>query len=340
MAETTSRFNVVSQVSTWLQLLTVVVLVGEATLTYAMYQTPSNDARYILYPILMSLLLFSIIGGFFLEKILESRKKELSVPIGSKTVVTTQEQKEPIPEAQLSRLGDSTYRDSKLGFQFELPKSAGWQPIKSVFPHEILIQKGILPKEDVEEFLKLRAMAPLGKMLAAGSALWLTYGQPVRAKITKETTTAAFEEILARAEIDEAGRAELRSQALLQMPEAWDLQNEFSIVVTEKSLAENDIVKPTLPALLATIILEDIKINIDNIVADDRAIVFTSSNHYKNVNILGKKSDLDTYMLIRLTESKNRIYQLQIFFSPQAGQSMHVWDDLRRMADSFRMLEV
>lgn len=84
---TNSRKGIISEISDWLKLLALVVLVAEAAILAAMKLTPTDKAIYGWYPVFMLLFLVVIVVGLFFDRHQQSASSSSRMPLKNKTAL-------------------------------------------------------------------------------------------------------------------------------------------------------------------------------------------------------------------------------------------------------------
>jgi len=350
MADKDLRPGILSAISDWLKLLALIVLVAEGVILAAMRMTPAENAVAPLYPVFMLLFLLLIVAGVIFDRYLAFRKSEdeLSMQIGDKKLSVPGKQLNVV-SPPTGALPETLYVDSQRGFQLDLPKSAGWSRAEQLDFGGYLLRQGLLPShEAIPKFKDALSIHPMGKMLAEASVMCVYEGDPVEVEITDSTTTDALEAMLARAvqvaarrgeKITDEQLSEQRKEIVAKKTPVRKLpvQNSFAVMTMGKALAADSDIPPTL----ANVFVQNISQSggaVENLVADDRTILYGSTQTWHNVLINGKQGELTTYAINQLTQSDRFIYMISIAFSPQTRQSLEVWNELQKMMQSFRML--
>jgi len=346
------RASVIAAVSDWLKLLALVVLVTEGVIIIAMRMTPESNPLARWYPLFMLLFLVVVVVGVFVDRYLQTkltRPSELTLSLGDKKVTVETSQMTTAPEEIKKYEIQTMYVDSQNGFMFPRPKLPLGSGPQYLNAGESLVKVGLLPNLDTWNVIKeAAALHPLGKMLVETKQVLFAYGDVIECQLTDETSTKVVDNLLKevlniaekeREQLDDEFIRGLRKQ-LIQgslTPERFKIQNSFVVSILDKNLAKGAPVKPNL----GNVFLTQAKIigsNVDRIVANDDSIMWGFSETLTNILVNGQLRELTIYSLNRLVESKDHLFQLTISFSPQSEDSLGVWDELKDMFNSFRMI--
>lgn len=345
----TNREGILSQISSWMKLLGLIVLVAESVIIAAMSLTPVNHPIYEWYPVLMLIFLVLIVVGIFVDRYSQRKSvNQLTLALDDKKVtVDTSKMKLSTLEtqAQLS----NQYSDSEKGFGFELPSSPGWGKPQHLDVKELLLKLKILPDEESFEPLKQRlGLIPMGNMLLESNNILIQYGEGIPCELTDDTSNAVIDSLIEKGNelaveqgenmLSEEETREIRKNLLRanNPPENFITQNMFGIHVYDKSLASQSPVPPTLGNLFLHIARSQIPI-VDKLVSNDESILWGWQQTMTNVLVGGSLREVTTYTMNGLFENENYLLELNIVFSPQTDVSITVWNDLQNMFQSLRV---
>ena len=343
------RSGILSQISDWLKLLALLVLVAEVLVIAAMKMTPDGHPMHGWYPALMLLFLAIIVVGVLIDRYGERRSQsELTLALGDREIrVDTSRSLIPQARSQLVQMS-GMYSDSQKGFMLPQPKSKGWLEAQHLDVGAAIVKSGLIP--DIDKWNQIKATAevmPLGKMIVEGHLVRFEHGGAVDLEVTHETSTSIVENAVKKI-VELAGKegkqpspdeiAELRQTLLLQnFPSKLKFWNAFNVNILEKSLAAESPLPPTLANVFLAIIRFD-NTNIERLVANEDSIMWGSQDTVKNIVVNGAKRDITIYRVNRLVENERRVFALQATFSPQTDASIYVWDELQAIFNSFRII--
>ncbi len=176
----------------------------------------------------------------------------------------------------------------------------------------------------------------------------LTIGDPIEILFTDMTSTKVIDGIIEVmiSELEEQGeeideetittkRMEL-AQGPLQI-DRYTMRNSFIVNVFDKTLAKTSLLEPNLGNVFVNLI-RVLAGSIRTLDASKDSILWSTSLTTSNVLIRGQTQDITTYRLWLLTESKSKLFLVQIEYSPQTRLSPDVWQDLKEMLNSFHMI--
>lgn len=289
------RAGILGEISNWLKLLGLIVLVAEGVIIAAMSVSPKDHPLYNWYPVLMLLFLAVIVIAIFLDRHYKRRSDEtLTLSLGDRELtVNTSEMK--VPETTVDKAGKSNlYADSQKGFMFELPLSTGWSKPQHMDTGSMLIKFGLVPDEETFEQVRSGALVlPMGQMFIEGSNIFIEYGQPSSCEITDNTSNSVINTIIGRIlnliekqggeKPSEEEIIEIRKGILLQniQIEKFKLQNAFVIHVYDKELAAQSPISPTLGTLFVLLTRQQGG-TIDKLVANEDSILWGSQQTLTN----------------------------------------------------------
>lgn len=349
------RAGILSAVSNWLKLLALVVLVGEGVIITAMTLTPQSHPLKGWYPLFMLLLLLVIVVGIFVDRVGERRSKTAFLGFeleGKKISVNTSQTVLAKPETLPSDTA-SVYSDSQRGFMFALPASKNWSKPQHLDIGSFNVELGLSP--DIETWNKTKeagTVLPMGKMMVEANVVSVEHGEPLDCELTDKTSSRQIDTLLNRLvelakkeeespddeelnEMVEATRKQLiRGQTGI---ERLKLKNTFSVVIYDKALAQESPIVPSLGNFFLQL-MRIVPVVVDKLVANEESILWGATQTLTNVMINGSQCDVTTYSLERLLQSNDLMFLVTVRFYPQTEESISVWEELREMFDSFRVV--
>ncbi|MHA2066991.1 MAG: hypothetical protein ACXABY_21705 [Candidatus Thorarchaeota archaeon] len=347
--------GILAAISTWLQLLGLVVLAAEAVILAAIAVTPESNPLAPWYPVFMLLFLLVLIFGVFFDRFTERRshllvstegisselREPISVEMSSKSITKREVEKKLDPKTAIIRQED--------GFTFKLPKRLDWSEPRSLTRRELMQQKGLeMSPDHWEELNKSIARHPLGKMILEAKNLLITCGPSIEIQFSEKSSSevidARIEALIAQLEedgkeVDEEFIAESR-KFLLEGSYKIDhvrIQNSFIVTVFDKVKAKDLVMKPNLGTVFLTLVSGVID-KIDSLRADEDVVSWKTSPAVTNVLIDNQLRNLEVLMVFRLTESDDKLFLVAMEYSHQTKVHPDAWQDLLDMFDSFRMI--
>lgn len=344
MPTTEKRTSIIASISDWLKLLALVILIAEAVILLAMWQTPSEKPIFIIYPIVMILLLVVVIAAVLYDRKSERESKELTLHVNDKKLsVNTSEQFE------LSQNEDkANFRDSLLGYSFYLPKKDGWSKPQEITYFDYL-KKIMLGNEIDEEKVKANYCLnnPFGTLQYNSKIVEIQYGKDLQIELDDQTTTDSVESYIKKfvnaklAEgqmIPEDQIIELRQQ-LNQTDKISKLgfAVKMDVMVMQKSDYQEPQDKLNLSNLF-TFLASNSREPLDSLRANEDSILWTASTKLNNVLIDGKRySSMHIYRMYQLLENQKYIFLCIAQWSPQSDSALTTWDMLKKMFESLKI---
>jgi len=244
------------------------------------------------------------------------------------------------------------YIDSAHGFLFSRPKSDAWgQPESISGMSKIVPARMEVSPEILHEILRQMSQLPFGKMLIEQSLIRLRTGHVLKVEFTGESTTDPVEAVIeqlrpalieqnpgASSENIEAELVKTRISLVRGDGDVRSMQfsNEFCVTWLDKSLLPVNFT-PTLARIFLQIAMPFVAMAVD-LRRHEKSITLTMRSDLRKVLVNGQKTDLSIERWLLLTERKDYFYMVEIAFSPQTQDSLAVWEDLRAMIDSFRLI--
>lgn len=356
MNEKNSRLNILAAVSDWLKLLALTVLVAESVILIAMQITPQSNPIAPWYPLFMLIFLIVVVVGVFVDRrSLRKAPEELTLG-GGEHKISVDTSKLTIPSKELAQARkvdlDAMFIDSQRGFMFNRPKLPLWSDPQYLGFGGMAARFGLGSKEEWEKMKKFLSVNPLLQMLGEASCLLLTCGEPIDVRLTDETSNTivdnAVKNIVSLAEkegkpadkesIRNLRRSLVRGYSSQTGPlEQMKLQNHFMVAVLDKSLAFNSPIEPNLGTFFLTY-TSSVGPYVENLVANEKSILWGFSTFLTNVLIDGELRELRTYQRNLLTESDRSMFLVTIWFSPQTSSSLDIWPELQDMVASFKVI--
>ena len=242
------------------------------------------------------------------------------------------------------------YVDSSLGFVLKKPLSGDWLAAELLegVAECLEAKKGVLDQERIERLRFTMQAHPLGPMLRAVEAIRFATGDVLTVELTDQSTNDVAEESirytmeseqiielnLGDAEVEKL-KTNIRRSALSF--EKMTFANEFTIYVCDKSKLVGVPVRHSL-AGFAMVILGQVGLALDQLIADERAVVAGGTLIIQRAKVDGAIQGLHIERLYVVTESEDNYYLIETAFSPQTKKAARIRADLERMLTSFAVL--
>ncbi len=341
--------NILPQISTWLKLLALIVLVAATFIIVAMTITPSANPYYSIYPVALLFLLLVIIIGIFIdrhyERVAETRP-EVNITENNSLKI---EQK---PVAANDTANIQNFSDSRIGFKAYSSTKSGWKKPQFLSYKQLMMNVGIIENDDDgNALIKAILLAhPYGEMYSKSDNVVFQYGDNIKIDFLDKSSTQAIEEYLAKVQkyLKETENQELTNDETEEVRKKLFIgdsnisklvfQVGLTVQVLEKKFAISSVAKPTLPNIFKSVIVATQE-PIEQLSASENFILVITKVKLLDVNINGHEGDLTIYRTYKLLDSDDKIFILQIQWSPESDSAIEVWDELKKMIDSFTIIQ-
>lgn len=345
-----SKVGILAAVSDWLKLLALVVLVAEGMIIVAMQLTPDTNPLKQWYPVFMLLFLIIVVVGVFIDRFTQTKLgSELTLAVGEREI-SVETNKIRAATDELEQVDDDLmFVDSQNGFMFRRPISPLWSEPQYLTSGELLLKMGVLENlEGWNAAKEAAAIIPMGRMISEAKYVLFQHGDSLKVELTDETSNKVVDSVVERTinlieqegeEVDLEFVRDLRKQIILanNPPEKYKFGNTFSVSIFDKALAQNSPVEVSLGNFFLFLVKQTGQ-TVDGLAANERSILWGASQTLTSVLVNAKLGELTTYYLNNLVEHGSRFYQLSISFSPQTEGSIVVWEQLREVLNSFRII--
>ncbi len=242
------------------------------------------------------------------------------------------------------------YVDIRLGFALRKPVSARWSAPELLegMAECLEAKKDVLSQERIERLRFMMQAHPLGPMFREVEAIRFATGEGLTVELTDQSTNEVAEETIRytveseqilELNLDDAEVEKLKTnirRSALSF-ERMMFANEFTVYVCAKSKLIGVPVRHSL-AGFSTAILGQMALALDQLVADERAVVAGSRLVIQKAKVDGATQDVRIERLYVFTENTDHYYLIEIGFSRQTKNSARISDDLERMLTSFAVL--
>ena len=130
------------------------------------------------------------------------------------------------------------------------------------------------------------------------------------------------------------GKDKEKSKSLDKRPNttAISFNNYFNVSVLDKSNLQSNVSDLSTYLLKHTL---NFASEADQLIASEGNILFTSSFTFENASYLGQTSKFRINRWVRFIEESDRLYILELVYSPDTDASNNIWKDMRLLFESF-----
>jgi hypothetical protein len=341
----TNRKGILGAVSDWLKLLALIVLVAEAVILIAMRITPSDNPIYPWYPVFMLLFLVVIVVGVFVDR--SGERKTVTLGSGEQALTVTP-RVEKIEGGQNLPSSDHLHADTRLKFSVAKPPGKKDLKVEYLDLGTFMLRLGIVPEDKLQETLKGIALQSFGTMRIHSTNILIPFGQVHSLQFEKDSSTRQIEKYLGRyseffqnetgTPMAEEELGDMRMRLMLGDAEIVRInyQNGFTIHIFEKKYTLDTYLPPNLPNIFSffqTVINEPI----DELVANADAILWSTSNYFKRIQVDKEQKDFTIFRKYQLLDNDEYIYMVQLQWSPQTPDAVNTWEELKYMMENFKI---
>ncbi|MFH1321798.1 MAG: hypothetical protein ABII90_14255 [Bacteroidota bacterium] len=332
------------------------------------------NAVYIFIIFFMVILLLLIIKDFYQGPMITLTNKD-------NYKVTIKEKIEKINVKDISSDDQrKMYTDELEKFCFILPSDTGWSKPRIMSGLRAYLEKTGLEtnKANIESFLnwnpytemlqcvfsdlrlkpyddildcldKSLTESPYGKMLKLSLLTQTEYGKSVKIKIKNRYTSPFFvfehKNQTVNSTLDSIPALPGQNAPFTDEYATLNFTNYFNVVVLDKTKIKKDDNKLTLANYFLNNTI-NFASNLENIIASENNILFTSSFNFENAilfqshnpNMEKKPLDLRIYRWVRMIEEPDLLYIIEMAYSPETDITSNIWSDLKTMFESFALL--
>jgi len=263
------------------------------------------------------------------------------------------------------------YVDPKGAFYIKLPETEGWSKPKVMNGLRAYVEQAGMEtnKTNLESFLKwnpykdlLKCIftdltikpymemimcldetlgnSPYGKMLKMSYATVLEFGKPVSVNIKIKDGTPF--NIFEKKDTSNPSKAD----SLKAISDDGTIEEELTVLNYVNYINITVLDKSTIPAndqklTLANYFLKNtinLSSNAEKIIAINNNMLFTSSIEFKNAQYKDWKRDLKIQRWVRMLEEPDKIYVLEMAYSPDTDLESVIWNDLKSVFESFTLV--
>jgi len=342
--------NILPEVSSWLKLLALVVLVAATCIIIAMLITPTDNRNFSVYPYtLIGLLLVVIIGIFIDQKgqrTTSRQEVEGTLAISNVNEIEIKRKTNPVVGK------NQNFTDSRLEFKVYSPEKEGWKKAQSLKWEEFLANIGYkLDNEKLDQLKQATVLnRPFGKMFIEAEIVSFQYGEAISIEFIDDSSTPEIEDyivnysdFLAHSGISpmpdeniKAMRKEIFQGTMDQAEFKFPISMNIHVLNKDSGLEKG--IKPNLGNLLRSMLIFSYD-PIEQISSFQNSIIWITRSKMLNVKVNGSEENFTIYRTYKLIEAKNNFYILQIQWSPQADPEIEVWSELQAMLDSFELMK-
>ncbi len=178
-----------------------------------------------------------------------------------------------------------------------------------------------------------------GKMLRKSHSTLIEYGKPVKIEVNVQSGTPFNIMGAGPAPLGstDPSRSDSTDSAEEDLKATLSYSNYFSLTILDKTTMNVDDNQLTLANyfLKNTINLTS---NAERIIASENNMLFTSSFEFKGAELNGKTVDFRIQRWVRMLEEKEKLYILEMAYSPDTDPTLVIWKDLKLIFESFIIL--
>ncbi|MBI3511453.1 MAG: hypothetical protein HY064_12380 [Bacteroidetes bacterium] len=334
------------------KLIALGVLVFFLLFCVGMIITPTDKSYYCVYPIGMVVIIPISIIGILIDRAGERKLK--AKELGS--VRLTEDNRLTIAKMDISKKERlvQNFKEERNSFILYRPAERGWKKQQYMSYAEYMIKFGMATKENIAQLeSQNKSQHQYSRMYWESQFIIFQFGDDVVLEFTDESTMKEVEYLLdkekknyLKEEKREMTPDEIRqARVLLVRGESLELKLSFTIgaivAVFDKKLIEyvNDESKilPNFMKFVMSITIEPID-ELRSFHNENSIIMITRATFIK-VNVNGLLQDFNIYRAYKFIETDERIYMLQIQWSPESHYAIEVWEELRKVLDSFEIID-
>jgi hypothetical protein len=337
------RSTIIDAVTDWRKLISLVALILESCLGYAMFKTPPENPNFFWYPVMMFVLVVIVVLVLIFDRYSERNTSTHILEIEGREVKINRMNPDAVANEEHT---EGAFSDSHLGIKFTMPKMEGWGKPEYLTYEALMKVFGIFKGNEFEEMKKTSGFVPFTEMFANSTTVLSQYGKPMVVELTDFSSNNASEyaiknyagllqRALTEVEMKQIRHSIVKGEANL---DKLTFINGFLIQVLEKNDKYNEVATPYLPNLHAYL-LANTQEHLTELIAGPDSISIVSKNELKNVKVENVEQEIIIYRMNRYLESSSKLYQVQVQWSPQSNSAIQVWDELKRMFESFQVLK-
>ena len=296
--------------------------------------------------LLLGMVLVFVFFAFFADRF---QSTTLEVSLGKDRTIKVETQSLRSTPGELARVDPARhFIDSARGFYFTLPDRNTWSKPETFSGVDGIIKaSGVTLAPGFSAMMKLTAGAnPFYESLQAAHLIQVVSGSPIKIEFTDETSTEQMASLFKRMKrvAEQQGQPwdPKEMQGLLRTSglfTAIEFSNAFSVMVLDKSTFAESGRPATLPNFFA-VFSEGLSAgNVDKLVADESSILMGTSVLIKHAKLNGRDADVELDRWLLFIQGQSRFYLGEITYSPQSNAPIRVWEDLRQLIGSLRILD-
>lgn len=339
--------TILNSISDWLKLLGLIVLISEAVIIIAMVQTPKDSPLYIWYPIVMICFLIIIVIGLFWDRHNE-RMKPQKVFLGEDDRQLNINENLKLTSESLGKK-DKYFIDSLLGFSIKKPSGNGWKNPNKVSLHEYAAKTGIINEgSSAEEFYDfIRMSGSLSELIINQEIILFEHGETIKFVFTDNSSTDSAEESVRQfIKKMEKDKIEINDQDIIDYRRTINetkninninFSNSLSVSVFNKELGHNSPIEPNISNFFRQIYLGS-KEPLEQLIADHESITWITKNKLLSVKVNDVEQNVSIYRTYRVISDVDKVFLLQIQWTPISNSSVEIWEQMKDMFESFKIL--
>ena len=214
-----------------------------------------------------------------------------------------------------------------------------WNPYRGVLSC-ILNDVSLQPYDHMMDCLSRRLLQSLsGKILSSSSSTVFEYGNPVTVQINPEFKTPLMGLLPSGVGSVLTSMVDSAEADSVEGPGYVDLSyiNYLSVSILDKSKSTLDDGQVSLANyfLKNTINLSS---NAEKMIAKENLMFFTSSFDFEKARFDGEVKDFRVHRWVRMIEEPDKLYIVEMAYCPGTDEDGMIWEDQKRMFESFGLL--
>ena len=324
-------------------LFALIILAAVTFLVLALFRTPPSSGNYTLIILVLAVILLVVMFILFFD-----RKDARHVKMITTVEMTAGKELQMRETIVKKQNVNQNFVDNTLGFKIYNCTDEGWQKPTSFTHKENLMRLSPALNNMAADILinQLRVSSPFGNMVASSKNVFFQFGKNIEIEFTEATTRPEIENIIAKRiqaarefEHREPSQDEIAQFRKTIVMEGGPVKINFGVSLNVSVLNKEVIpgVKVNLPNLFQEI-LGQTRESINQLKAEDNSIICITQTSFLNVKVNGTLENFMIYRTYKMIESKDKIYILQIQWAPQSESAPEVWEELKKMMESFEMI--
>lgn len=278
------------------------------------------------------------------DVVIQSILRQLKVVLQTKSPINT------VQDPQKLALNFKSYKDSRLGFILSLPEKV------EINKPQYLSYKDFMKKVGVSEVIDdyaidiIKVNNPFGNMIVNSENIIFQLGEEIKIEYLENTSTEEIEECLVRINQylefknekpfdKEAMNTERKKRFAGGIDiKGFNFSVKLGVSVLDKENAITSVQKPNLSNLLRTYLMSPEPIEKIEISKDGKTITWNTRIKILDVKVSDRVTDFTIFRVKKLVETEDKIYYIQLQWSPESKSVIKVYTQLELMLNSFNSI--